>query len=105
MSYGRLIMQMHDNTFVPAADVNDSSRIRMIADRIRQCSETANQVTTNLSGELDRIFGPFPTGNSKSLPTDPKLASGALGELDELVAILSDTLEHICSQIERLSSI
>lgn len=96
--------QASNQAYASDAQTINASRLVAITERVRVCCGLATNVNMGLGVELDRLFGSLPQTADTGNPSAPANV-GALGELDDLVSILTNALERINGQTNRFSQV
>jgi len=86
------------------AAIIPASKLNAILDRVRQSVTMADGARSNFGAELDRLLGCVPTSVGGK-PATPPMNNGVVGDLDDAISDLIDTLEIITGQSHRLASV
>jgi len=81
-----------------------ASKLTAILDRVRQSVSMADGARSNFGAELDRLLGCVPTSVGNK-PSEPRLNNGVVGDLDDTISDLINTLEILNNQAQRLASV
>ena len=82
-----------------------TSKLTALVDRVRQAISFSDNARHTLGMELDRLLGQVPTNSGASKPTERRLNTGVVGELDDVLSELINSLELVNSQAARLASV
>jgi len=101
---------MHDTLLQSRSSLaNDpaisTSKLVALIDRVRQAIAMSDNARHTLGMELDRLLGQVPTSVSNGKPAEPRLNTGVVGELDDVLSELINSLELVNAQAGRLQNV
>jgi len=82
-----------------------TSKLTALVDRVRQAISFSDNARHTLGMELDRLLGQVPTSVSNGKPAEPRLNTGVVGELDDVLSELINSLELVNAQAVRLQNV
>lgn len=80
------------------------SKLAAITERLRNCVGMVSNANQNLSAHLSRLLGATPEMAMGASAKQPQNI-GVVGELDDLVSVLTEALEHSNQYSNRLSQV